>query len=623
MHQDPVHKPGSHLDAATVVKPYLPKGAKTFVIHPRVPEKYRAVVGRSHVTRSLGTRDPVEARRRVHPVMQALQTDWEALLTRTRAACANGSRITAREGFYFDNVEHACGYYYEFVRDLEKTFRAIKRERAYAAPELFWRGEILPLPAGAPRDDLQMALAAALRASLTTRRDKLKSMLSVLDLSDIVTFAKALYRPPHCDDEEFLVALGRTELAFWEALLADETAIYNSLDELDGKFVLRATGGALPPVMARASEGQTAIASNCAPEAPYLSQVINSYVAERGAGLSAERADTLRAAVRDLIAVVGDKPVDQYGKADGTAFKDVLLALPANWMKKQSLRELDITAAAQRAKHLSLPRQSAKNIRKKWSALSSLFRYADHNHDGVVNPFAAKAIMVSDNVPAANQWDPFSADELRTLLRSDLPGPLHWLTWLGLYTGARLNELCQLSAPLIRQEGGVHYIFLSPELRLKTGERKSCVRSVPIHPELIGRGFLDFVESAKGGPLFPGLTVHKTGRLSDAQGKAFSRHLKLLKIKRPKLSFHSLRHSFAAAFNRAAPDAVETRERLLGHTVPGVQGRYGDGYQSEALDMDLLHKRARVVRSIRFLGTDRAAEETSQPHHGQCDRLAI
>jgi hypothetical protein len=42
-----------------VVKPYLPKGAKTFVIHPRVPEKYRAAVGCAHVTRTLGTRDPV------------------------------------------------------------------------------------------------------------------------------------------------------------------------------------------------------------------------------------------------------------------------------------------------------------------------------------------------------------------------------------------------------------------------------------------------------------------------------------------------------------------------------------------------------------------------------------
>ena len=48
---------------------------------------------------------------------------------------------------------------------------------------------------------------------------------------------------------------------------------------------------------------------------------------------------------------------------------------------------------------------------------------------------------------AANeQRDPFKPDELSKLLASDLPGHLHWLTWLGLCTGARLNELAQLAA---------------------------------------------------------------------------------------------------------------------------------------------------------------------------------
>ena len=76
------------------------------------------------------------------------------------------------------------------------------------------------------------------------------------------------------------------------------------------------------------------------------------------------------------------------------------------------------------------------------------------------------------------------------LLASVLPGHLHWLTWLGLYTGARLNELCQLTTAHVRQHGTVHYLYFSPELRLKTGEDESCIRSVPIHAELAKLGFL-------------------------------------------------------------------------------------------------------------------------------------
>ena len=46
-----------HIGRRTAVKPYLPKGAKTYRIHPRVPVEYQAAVGAKHVTRSLGTGD--------------------------------------------------------------------------------------------------------------------------------------------------------------------------------------------------------------------------------------------------------------------------------------------------------------------------------------------------------------------------------------------------------------------------------------------------------------------------------------------------------------------------------------------------------------------------------------
>jgi integrase len=152
----------------------------------------------------------------------------------------------------------------------------------------------------------------------------------------------------------------------------------------------------------------------------------------------------------------------------------------------------------------------------------------------------------------------------------------------------------------IRRHGILHYIDFGRELRLKTGELESCVRSVPIHPKLVELGFIDYSARCDG-LLFPGIPQHKSGRYSDAPSKAFSRHLKKIGIKRPRLSFHSLRHTFIDRLKTFAPDQLETRERLVGHATKGIAGIYGGDYEAEAKDMGLLQHRAEVLARIRFV----------------------
>jgi integrase len=100
--------------------------------------------------------------------------------------------------------------------------------------------------------------------------------------------------------------------------------------------------------------------------------------------------------------------------------------------------------------------------------------------------------------------------------------------------------------------------------------------------------------------LFPGLTQHTSGRYSDALSKKFARHLRDTGLKDAGLSFHSLRHTFTHKFKVAAPRDAETRERLLGHAVAGVAGRYGKSFAAEAADMQLLEERARTLALIEF-----------------------
>ena len=95
-----------------MVKPYLPKGAKTYRIHPRVPVEYRTAVGATHVTRSLGTGDLRKAKRRVPAAMQKLLSEWETLVGNaapaTEPSAKPEGRILAKGGGFWCAPQRRC-----------------------------------------------------------------------------------------------------------------------------------------------------------------------------------------------------------------------------------------------------------------------------------------------------------------------------------------------------------------------------------------------------------------------------------------------------------------------------------------------------------------------------------
>ena len=107
---------------------------------------------------------------------------------------------------------------------------------------------------------------------------------------------------------------------------------------------------------------------------PLLSSVSEAYLSERGASLTDQVAAAHRAVVADLIAVAGDKRIDAFGREDVRAFKDVVLNLPPNWMKRPELRGLSLVDAAKTANARGLPRQAAKTIQMKQAMLRMIFK---------------------------------------------------------------------------------------------------------------------------------------------------------------------------------------------------------------------------------------------------------
>ncbi len=96
---------------------------------------------------------------------------------------------------------------------------------------------------------------------------------------------------------------------------------------------------------------------------------------------------------------------------------------------------------------------------------------------------------------------PYSTEELKLIfaprnLTTVRKPHEFWLPLIALFTGARLNEICQLHLEDIEQFYGIWVFYLNNKgvKRLKTS---SAVRRIPISQTLIEIGFLDYVKDVK------------------------------------------------------------------------------------------------------------------------------
>jgi len=164
-------------------------------------------------------------------------------------------------------------------------------------------------------------------------------------------------------------------------------------------------------------------------------------------------------------------------------------------------------------------------------------------------------------------------------------GYQRWGSLIGIYTGARLNEICQLAVGDVRVVDGVWCFDLNEEgdgKSLKTGSSK---RLVPVHSQLLKRGLLGFVQGVRDDGhhrLFHTLTYDPKNKWGRALGRWFNdRFLEKLSIKTRHLSFHSLRHSMVTELSQAGVDEPLVKS-IIGHKRSGVTGGvYLKGYKTE------------------------------------------
>ena len=313
-----------------------------------------------------------------------------------------------------------------------------------------------------------------------------------------------------------------------------------------------------------------------------------------------------------------DAPICDISRDDCRRLLETLRWVPSNPTKRYP--KLSIVQAAEMAKRKKLTTTlNPATINAYLNRLSSVLNFA--MNEGLIDRNPTRGLKVADPVRARDKRLPFSPQQLQRIFNAPLyrgclndeagyatPGPNRprrgrfWVPLIGLFSGMRLNEICQLDVADVQEVDGVwcFHIRLDPagehDKRLKTGASE---RLIPIHPMLLDIGILAYASErrSEGGlKFFPELRRSTTGYYSDPFSKWFRRFLKSAGANSPRTCFHSFRHCFRDELRRTRADH-ELAMRLGGwagiSAKAEVSASYGSGFSTQQM--------AHAVAQVRYL----------------------
>ncbi len=170
-----------------------------------------------------------------------------------------------------------------------------------------------------------------------------------------------------------------------------------------------------------------------------------------------------------------NKIVGEVTKADAASFKTALINLPPTYGKSAANKVTDVALPVRKE---GQPGLSAATINKHLTAMHSFFDWAANNGHVRENVFANMQIRETKN--AIEERPAWSPEDIRTILDSPLytgckstskrhvPGKLvikdarYWVPLIGMYSGMRLEEICQLPPSDVRQVGGIWCFDIRP-----------------------------------------------------------------------------------------------------------------------------------------------------------------
>ncbi|MGZ8911339.1 MAG: DUF6538 domain-containing protein [Methylococcaceae bacterium] len=354
--------------------------------------------------------------------------------------------------------------------------------------------------------------------------------------------------------------------------------------------------------------------------APLLSVVISDFLKRYDPNNKATLTK-LNATLPVLVELIGNKPINQILQADINSFFDEAQKLPVKRSKKEfkgmSIKQI-IAANTGRC----IAEGTFESAYR--ACVSLFFNWANvhYKDQGFPNLSVQGAIYRGKRTDGINKQRPMKPDELQRLFGHEKmkhyaanPETSHycWLPLIGLYTGARINEICQLNpfTDIVKDyETGIYYFHFTDENETGDGisksiKTKSSRRIVPIHSQLLALGILDYVERIKRGHykvIFPQWTP-RDGKASANAAKWFVRYLESIGLrddsKGARLSgFHSFRHTF---ITWGMSKKIQGLFTLTGHETGAVDGfgkisNVAKGYWLQEIADNILDKQKAIEK---------------------------
>lgn len=309
-----------------------------------------------------------------------------------------------------------------------------------------------------------------------------------------------------------------------------------------------------------------------------------------------------KAAFQTFLEIVNDMPIAEVTSEVARYYKSTLRKLPANRSKRPQYREKSIKQL-QMMKVPAEDRLSISKVNSYLGLLSSFFKWADTH--GYVERNVFTGLSIKDTTPDHEKRLPFDDSDLQRLFETSefqdgerLHPYYYWLPLIALYSGARIEEICQLGIGDVHEVDDVLVFDIvdTPDEGESGGKQvktASSRRKVPVHSRLIELGLLDYVarQKEKGKKrLFPELEK-KSDKYSRNASRWFGRYRKKHGVVNTKKTFHSFRHTVANHLKQNGAQK-EHIAAILGHKDESITtGLYGEPYKPAALQpiIEMLH----------------------------------
>jgi integrase len=507
-----------------MARPFKHPTTGVYYYRRRVPKHLLAAIGRSIEKRSLGTKDPCEARIRFAAVNAEIELSWAAMAE----AVARRSAPPELRKLSHKEIHAIAGEVYRNVVDRHEDNPADAEtwRRALVSDE--WMKPPQERRPGTPPIPRQIIFG---HQSHGPRR-----------ASDFIApILQRLGVKPDSESGRILVRATATAL---------ERAHSRLERAAEGDFSPDPFADRLPPP----------VAATATPTPLFFSDIKKRWREEADFGQATEKRwfpviekFLVHARVADLRAITEDHArnwiaeLRRQGLSPNTIIKVYLAATKAlfNWACQEKLLKANPFAEikVRAARTVSL-RERALTMQEARTVLLAAFAEPD--------------LRTTEFTAAARRWVP----------------------WLLAYTGARVNEITQLRCEDVRYQATpdgqqVLVINITPEAgRVKRNE----ARLVAIHPHLLEQGFLDFVRDLDRPRLFYDESAPRRGtatRQAEIVGADIAAWIRSLGVSDRNVDpNHGFRHGLSSLLMEA-----EVQERIIrgimGHGARSAAERYG------------------------------------------------